>query len=36
VLLELNWYGEGKVYFRFPLDGSSAAIDKIHNAFEDN
>jgi hypothetical protein len=34
VLLELNWYGEGKVYFRFPLDGSSAAISKIRSAFE--
>lgn len=35
VLLELDWYGEGKVYFRFPLGGSAAAIDKIHNAFKD-
>ena len=26
VLLELPWYGEGKVYFRFSLDGSSSAI----------
>lgn len=33
VLLELNWFGEGKVYFRFPLDGSSAAINKIRSAF---
>ncbi|NLY91868.1 MAG: hypothetical protein GX081_09755 [Firmicutes bacterium] len=33
VLFELNWYGEGKVYFRFPLDGSAAAINKIRNAF---
>ena len=32
VLLELNWYGEGKVYFRFPLDGSAAAINEIRNA----
>ena len=35
VLLELNWYGEGKVYFRFSLVGSSDAINKIHSAFED-
>lgn len=35
-LLELNWYGEGKVYFRFPLAGSSDMISKIHNAFEEN
>jgi hypothetical protein len=32
VLVELNWYGEGKVYFRFPLNGSAAAIEKIRNA----
>lgn len=32
ILVELNWYGEGKVYFRFPLDGSAAAIEKIRNA----
>ncbi len=29
VLLELNWYGEGKVYFRFSLQGSSAGIAKM-------
>ncbi|HLV08613.1 MAG TPA: hypothetical protein VKY40_00205 [Halanaerobiales bacterium] len=34
LLLELNWYGEGNVYYRFPLNGSSKAIDKIYNAFE--
>ncbi len=28
VLVELNWYGEGKVYFRFSLAGSTAAITK--------
>ena len=32
VLLELNWYGEGKVYFRFPLSGSSTAIAKARTA----
>ncbi|MCF8001547.1 MAG: hypothetical protein K9K76_06815 [Halanaerobiales bacterium] len=35
VLLELDWYGEGEVYFRFPLEGSADAISKIHSAFED-
>jgi hypothetical protein len=34
VLLELNWYGEGNVHFRFPLDGSVDAINKIHSAFD--
>jgi hypothetical protein len=34
VLLELNWYSEGKVYFRFPLTGSSDAINKIYSVFE--
>ena len=29
VLLELKWYGEGDVYFEFPLNGSSKAINKI-------
>lgn len=29
VLLELNWHGNGKTYFRFPLDGSSAALQTI-------
>lgn len=29
VLLELNWYGEGKTYFKISLSGSSAAIAKI-------
>lgn len=29
VLLELNWYGQGRVYFRFSLSGSTAAIDKM-------
>ena len=26
VLLELNWYGQGKTYFNFSLGGSSSAI----------
>ncbi len=29
LLLELNWHGQGKTYFKFSLNGSSAAIDKI-------
>ncbi|MBM7624749.1 hypothetical protein [Sporohalobacter salinus] len=33
LLLELNWHGEGEVYFRFPLDGSADAINKIHDKF---
>ena len=32
VLLELNWFGEGKTYFQFSLGGSSAAIAKIRSA----
>ena len=28
-LLELDWHGEGKVYFDFSLKGSSAALEKI-------
>ncbi|MGM0609406.1 MAG: hypothetical protein ACQESP_13440 [Candidatus Muiribacteriota bacterium] len=32
VLIEISWYGEGEVYFRFPLDGSSDAINKIRNS----
>ncbi len=31
VLLELDWYGENKTYFRFSLDGSSNAIKNIRN-----
>lgn len=34
LLIELNWYGEGNVYFRFPLNGSADAINEIHAAFE--
>lgn len=28
-LLELEWYGQGSTYFKFPLDGSAAAIAQI-------
>lgn len=31
VLLELNWHGEGKTYFKFSLSGSSAALKKIRS-----
>lgn len=31
MLLELSWYGQDKVYFSFPLDGSKDAINKIRN-----
>lgn len=29
ILLELNWYGQGKVYFKFSADGSSSALQEI-------
>lgn len=29
VLLELDWHGSGKVYFKFPLRGSSAALGEM-------
>ncbi len=29
MLLELDWYGEGHVYFKFPLNGASEAIAEI-------
>lgn len=32
VLLELNWYGEGRVYFEFSLKGSSAAVQQIRSS----
>ncbi len=35
MLLELNWYGEGKVYFQFPLEGAAEAIDEIHKKFSE-
>jgi len=31
VLLELNWHGQGKTYFKFSLSGSSAALEKIRS-----
>ena len=31
MLLELNWFGEGMVYFKFFLAGSSAAISKMRS-----
>ena len=30
-LLELNWHGEGKIYFKFSLKGSSAGLKNIRN-----
>ena len=36
VLLELEWYGSGTVYFRFPLNGSSKAINELYSVFENN
>jgi hypothetical protein len=32
LVLELNWYGEGRVYFRFSLAGSSAALAEARAA----
>jgi hypothetical protein len=32
VLLELDWYGEGKTYFRFSLAGSEAAITRMRQS----
>lgn len=32
VLLELDWHGNGKTYFKFPLSGSSKALKKIREA----
>ena len=31
LLLELDWYGEGKVYFNFPLEGASEGIESIRS-----
>ena len=31
LLLELDWYGEGKVYFNFPLAGASEGIESIRS-----
>ncbi|MDA0857558.1 MAG: hypothetical protein O2900_16395 [Proteobacteria bacterium] len=30
-LIELNWYGEGNVYFNFSLSGSTKAISKMES-----
>lgn len=30
-MLELDWYGEGKVYFSFSLNGSNSAVNQILN-----
>lgn len=32
ILLELNWYGEGKTYFRFSGSGSTRAITQIRQS----
>lgn len=32
LLVELYWYGQGRVYFHFPLSGSGAAIQEIRKA----
>lgn len=32
VLLELNWYGNGNTYFRFPLGGSGSAISTMRTS----
>jgi len=29
LLLELDWFGEGNVYFKFPLTGAAEAISTI-------
>lgn len=31
LLLELNWYGQGEVYFEFPLEGAKEALNEIRN-----
>jgi hypothetical protein len=33
MLLELNWYGEGNVYFQFPLEGADEAIYELYKKF---
>lgn len=32
LLVELDWHGSGMTYFRFPLGGSAAALEKIRGA----
>lgn len=34
LLLELNWFGEGKVHFSFPLAGSSSVINEIRSTLK--
>lgn len=34
-LLELRWHGQGAIYFRFPLDGSSAALQALRSKCRD-
>lgn len=34
LLIELDWYGQGKVHFRFPLAGSADAIEEMRAAFK--
>lgn len=34
VLLELDWYGQGLVHFRFPMGGAKEAIDAMYEACE--
>ena len=31
LLLEVDWYGQGKVYFKFSLEGSAIALKKMRN-----
>ncbi len=35
MMLELNWYDEGNVYFQFPLMGAAETINEIHNKFSE-
>jgi predicted nucleic acid-binding Zn-ribbon protein len=35
MVLELDWLGEGNVYFQFPLEGAAEAIDEIHKKFSE-
>ena len=36
VMLELNWYGEGRVHFEFSLTGSAAALMKMRDECSGN
>jgi len=33
LLLELDWYLDGLVYFEFPLEGAKEAIETIRSKF---